>query len=500
MLRCLPSRAAALILASLALAAASGCRPQSEGDPKVIVIGDRAPRIADPAAGPLSTPDAVLLQNVAQGLVAFDASGNIVGGLAERWNVSDDGLSYIFRLASTEWDNGRKVDAEQVARALKRTMASRRNPLADTLGAIEDVVEMTDRVIEIRLVAPRPNLLAILAQPEFAILRAGHGTGPFALDRAARDDGWLKLSREVPVGDDEEERRDELQLTAARSSKAIAEFASGRADLVLGGTFTDLPMTQRVKLPRGALRFDPASGLFGLVPVRKGGAFDTPELRRLLSEAIDRDAFVSALGVPGLTARATVLEPGLDGIATPVAPAWASVPIGERRAGLDARARGLFPPSPDEERPVARIFLPEGAGADLLLRRLAMDWGMLGVRVERAPNRAAADFALIDLVAPSSSPAWFARIFRCSPATPVCDPKVDELLDAARQSTVAAQRYALIGQAAAIIDGDQLFLPLTAPVRWSLVSDRIAGFSGNRFAVHTLMNLADKPAARGGGR
>ena len=29
--------------------------------------------------------------------------GNIVAGLAERWNVSDDGLSYIFRIASTEW-------------------------------------------------------------------------------------------------------------------------------------------------------------------------------------------------------------------------------------------------------------------------------------------------------------------------------------------------------------------------------------------------------------
>ena len=46
---------------------------------------------------------------------------------------------------------------------------------------------MTDRVIEIRLIAPRPNLLPLLAQPEFAILRAGQGTGPFRLD--GRQDG-----------------------------------------------------------------------------------------------------------------------------------------------------------------------------------------------------------------------------------------------------------------------------------------------------------------------
>ena len=46
---------------------------------------------------------------------------------------------------------------------------------------LEEVVAMTDRVLEIRLAAPRPNLLALLAQPQLAILRRGHGTGPFTL-------------------------------------------------------------------------------------------------------------------------------------------------------------------------------------------------------------------------------------------------------------------------------------------------------------------------------
>ena len=99
--------------------------------------------------------------NVAQGLVRFDAGGNIVGGLAERWNVSDDGISYIFRLASAKWPDGREITAQQVARLLKRAIAPRsKNPLKDALGAVDDIVAMTDRVIEIRLTAPRPNLLA----------------------------------------------------------------------------------------------------------------------------------------------------------------------------------------------------------------------------------------------------------------------------------------------------------------------------------------------------
>ena len=66
-------------------------------------------------------------------------------------------------------------------------------------------------------------------------------------------------------------------------------------------------------------------------------------------------------------------------------------------------------------------------------------------------------------------------------------------MDAARQTPVPAQRYALLAQAAARIDDAQLFIPITAPVRWSLVSARIQGFAGNRYASHTLTDLQQPP-------
>src|SRR3954467_6363068 len=139
---------ALLLIPALALIP-SACRKEPEGTVKVIAIGGE-PKMRDPASGPLATPDAVLLMNVGQGLVRFDAAGNIVGGLAERWNVSDDGLSYIFRIAATTGPAGRKFTAQQAARILKRSLsASSANPLKDTLGAVEDIVAMTDRVIEI---------------------------------------------------------------------------------------------------------------------------------------------------------------------------------------------------------------------------------------------------------------------------------------------------------------------------------------------------------------
>src|SRR3954454_18910450 len=187
---------AALLIPALALVPAA-CRDQPQGVIKAVVIGD-APKLRDPTRGPLAPADAALLQNIAEGLVRFDASGNIVPGLAERWNVSDDGLSYIFRLASAQWPDGTKITAQQVAKALKRQLATRsRNPLKDTLGAVEDVVAMTDRVIEIQLIAPRPSLLTLLAQPEFSILRGNQGTGPFRASPTGGPGGEVKLTREI---------------------------------------------------------------------------------------------------------------------------------------------------------------------------------------------------------------------------------------------------------------------------------------------------------------
>jgi peptide/nickel transport system substrate-binding protein len=478
-----------LALMLLAIAAVpGGCQPEPEGAIKAVVIG-RQPQLRDPALGPLSEPDSVLIQNVAQGLVQFDAGGNIVAGLAERWNVSDDGLSYIFRIAAAKWPDGRDITADQVARVLKRYLAGRsKDELKDSLGSVEDVVAMTDRVIEIRLMAPRPNLLPLLAQPEFAILRGGQGTGPFKLD--GRRDGAWKLTRAIVSPDEDVKRRDDVRLANATAGDAIVAFVQGKSDLVLGGTFADLPLTERVKLPRNALRFDPASGLFGLVQVKstKSGSDDSG-LRKLLSRAIDRDALVAALGVPNLAPRTTLLEPGLDGIPAFAAPDWTATPLPQRLPDLKQQASKL---ARGDSAPTISLILPEGPGADVLFRQLQHDWGALGFTVERGPSPSIATFALIDEVAPSSSPAWFVRRFRCG-AVLACDPDADKLMESARTTPIPAQRYAMLAQAAGLIDQGQLFIPLTAPVRWSLTSRRIQNFAGNRYARHTLTDLDRRP-------
>jgi peptide/nickel transport system substrate-binding protein len=482
------------LIAAIALMTVSGCGKDSDGVTRVAAIGPE-PKLVETVAAPLTAGEALVRANMAQGLVRFDERGQVVPGLAERWNVSDDGLSYIFRLQTGEWPDGRKIKAEDVARILSRQLRpASTNPLRDTLGAVSKVVAMTDRVIEIQLSAPRPNLLQLLAQPEFGLVRASVGTGPFgpptdeqlAAAKGEIDEKALFITHRIRIPD-AEDPVERVQIKGGQAKALVAAFAKGELDLVLGGTVGDLPYAMRAKVPRGALRFDPVAGRFGRAPTKRSELLQDKEVRQLLSRAIDRPALVAGLNVDGLTPRATLLQAGLEGLGQPQQPPWMGQPMDERRSGLAADASRLLG---DRERPTLRLAMPEGPGGDFLLARLRYDWAPLGLKVERAPSAASADLVWIDEVAPSSSPAWFVRRFRCG-VSPICVDDAEPLLEGARAAPIADQRAALFLEAARMMDEAQLFLPVAAPVRWSLVSGRAPGFAENPFARHTLVGLAD---------
>jgi peptide/nickel transport system substrate-binding protein len=483
-----------LIVAAMA-AAVAGCDGRHEGVARVAAIGPE-PKLVETVTAPLSPGDALIRENMAQGLVRFDERGQVVPGLAERWNVSDDGLSYIFRIQNGEWPDGRKIRADEIARILKRQLrTASSNPLKDTLGAVSDIVAMTDRVIEIRLAAPRPNLLQLLAQPEFGLVRASVGTGPFQRPTAEESatippdelrGGGLLITHRIRIPD-AEDPIEKVRVTGGDARALVASFAKGDLDLVLGGTVGDLPYAMRAKVPRGALRFDPVAGLFGLIPTKRSEVLQKADVRRLLSRAIDRQALVGGLRVDGLAPRATLLQAGLEGIGQSPQPQWLGQPIDERRAALVAEADRLFG---DTERPILRLFVADGPGGDFLFGRLRYDWAYLKIDVDRAPSPASADLVWIDEVAPSSSPAWFLRRFRCGVAA-ICVEDAEPLLAEARTTLDPGQRAKLFLDAARLMDEAQLFMPVAAPIRWSLVSGRAPGFAENPFARHTLVGLAD---------
>src|SRR5688572_7389812 len=181
------------LVAALFLA---GCEETESGPIAVSAIGGR-PELINPNLNPLDPPSAFLLAAVAQGLVRFDARGEIEPALAQRWTVSDDGLHYVFRLERTSWPNGRPITAEQVVARLRAAGSGpSRNPLKPVLGAIDEIEPMIVEVLEISLKSPRLHFLQLLAQPEMGILRGGQGSGPFL--HAAQPDGSVLLTPRPP--------------------------------------------------------------------------------------------------------------------------------------------------------------------------------------------------------------------------------------------------------------------------------------------------------------
>lgn len=485
----------ARLLILLLAAALTGCAPSSgsDGRPTQVSVIGATPRIADPNRHPLTAPQAVLLGAVAQGLVTFNAQGAIEPGLAERWIVPAEGMSYIFRLGDVRWNTGARVKADVVARRLRAAIASgSRNPLKPVLGSIEEITAVTDEVIDIRLKGPRPRFLELLAQPEMAIVSNGATAGP--LRYVQREAGGLLLAPvDEPLAGDAETPLDpgrRIVLRGERAALAVARYAAGRASLVLGGTFADLPIARVADLPPRDLRFDPARGLFGIAFAGDSAFLADPANRSALAMAIDRAAIVTAFAVPGWETIETIAPAGLDDLREPARPAWAAVPLANRRAIAAAAVEGWRAANGDA--PVLRVALPAGPGARILFARLAADWREIGIGIERVAIDDPADLRLVDEVAPAEIASWYLRRFTCASAGP-CAEEADTALLRAVIAPDIRDRAARLAEADAALAAVTPFIPIASPPRWSLVARALDGFRPSPRARHPLTLLRQPP-------
>jgi peptide/nickel transport system substrate-binding protein len=466
-----------------------GCGGEQSGPIRVSAIGG-APQLVNPNLQPLDPPSAYLTEALAQGLVRFDASGEIEPALAQSWIVSDDGLRYTFRIRRATWADGSPVTAQQVAARLRAALSrASRNSFKPILGAVDSVTPMTDFVLEIALHGPRPNFLQLLAHPELSVLQNNGGTGPYRLVRT--EPAGIHLT--VPRSEDESEgsaaQTPDVLLRGERSAAAIARFAAGDTDLVLGGAAGDLPLARAVDAAESRLAFDPVGGLFGLAFAGNQGPLADAALRRALSMAIDRDGLAAAIGAPRLAGRASLVAPGVQELPNPALPDWAATPLADRREAAARLVAGL----PAAAHLRLRVALPDAPGSLLLFAYLRRDWRMIGVDAERVASGAPADLLLIDEVAPTNVASWYLRHFTCD-ASAICDAEADKALQAARMAPVASDRQAQLAAADRILTALVPFIPLTAPVRWSLVAPRLTGFRPNPFARHPAVTLiAEEP-------
>jgi ABC-type oligopeptide transport system substrate-binding subunit len=478
--------AAFCLFALLALSACSGGIDNSRLRADII---EDEPRIFALGVLPLSEGSAYLRLATAQGLVAFDAQGRIVPALAARWIVTDDELSYIFRLNKIRWNDGREVSAEEVAQVLNTRIRDLRNGrFSAEMGLIDRAVPMTGKVVEIRLKAPVPNLLELIAQPEFGLVQRGIGSGPMQ----ARKQGNVVMlrMRELDEKNNPVLADARIALRVSKPSIALARFNAGETDFITGGRFQHLPLLEAAKTKNGTVQFDSVPGLFGLLIVEAGPFLSETSNREAIAMAIDRPKLLSSFDILAWQETLTLVPENMKNRAPVTRALWTQL------RGTDAKTKARVSiarwiGSHGPVRPL-KIALPRGAGARIFFAQIQSDLAFIGLRAERVTPDQQADIRLVDRVADMSSPAWYLGQLSCI-ASLVCDPQADALIAAARQSSDPADRMRLLGEAETRLQAKLNFIPIANPLRWSLTRDQLLGFAPNPRGWHSLQYLGRDP-------
>jgi oligopeptide transport system substrate-binding protein len=340
----------------------SGSREESPTGAPVLNRGlSTEPESLDPQKS-RSVQAADVLRDIGEGLVSYDAAGELVPGTAESWEMSEDGLTYTFRIRpDARWSNGDPVTADDFVYGLRRLVdpataafyaaelgnvvnaadivAGKRSP--DELG----VVESDDHTLVISLVRPTPYLLSLLTHPSTFPVHSGsirqHGDA-FARAGNLLSNGayvlvdWepgavIELHRNEHYWNDAETSIDVVRHHVV--TQEMAEFNRYRAGELHITSTVPPDNFQQIRADYSAeLRIAPTLGVYYYgFNLTKPPFDDNPELRQALSMAIDREVLVEAITGRGEAPAYSWVPPGINNY-DPVQLPYADLSQSERNA------------------------------------------------------------------------------------------------------------------------------------------------------------------------
>lgn len=167
---------------------------------KSITIGMQLePPHLDPTGGAAAAIDEVVYANIFEGLTRYAPDGSVLPGLAESWDISDDGLVYTFHLRSgVKFHDGADFDASDVKFSLDRARAEDSTNAQKALFAGISNVEVIDSAtVQVTLSNPNGSFPTNMAWGDAIMLdpasadNAGVnpvGTGPFMFQERREGD------------------------------------------------------------------------------------------------------------------------------------------------------------------------------------------------------------------------------------------------------------------------------------------------------------------------
>lgn len=489
-----------LVAAFAFMSALAGCeRPDVEEPPLRIV------------ALSLDVAEAMAAQNIAHGLTARDAGGQVIPGLAQSWRVSDDGLSIVFRLREARFADGRAVAAGDVTASLADARRRASPQVQSLLSGIAKVAAPLPDVVEIVLSTPQPEFLELLAHPELAIRPRGRGplrAGPFtritpeAEPEAGQDGPAIELQRSDNFHDSAAIVIAGAEIRVASPDEAIAAFRSNAADIVTGGALDGLG-SARIAGGTDILRLETSRTAYTLLLNQTSGPLADRRVRLAMAMAIDRERIGPQLF--GTTAAAPVpalAPPAARGERPAALPDWQALSLMQRR---DEALRLLAEAGHGPDNRLSLTVSATGSAADeQLLSLVAADLAAIGVDITLGRRSATAhdeavvrgDFALALVLrrSPIASAVPFLEPLRCGRNRHgSCLKEADALMAKSWTAPTPTERMALLASAERLWAEDAAAIGIVQPVHWSLVSGRVTGWTANPAGVHPLRFLSVSP-------
>ena len=522
-----------LILLFLVMTMASGCgRPPDRAD--LVVINGGEPDTIDPAKI-RGQPEGRIAYSLFEGLTRYQVSGDTEPGMAERWEISPDGLHYTFHLrAGVLWSNGDPVTAQDFVwswlRALREPEAEYKYQLyylkgAEAFGEAKDdasrphpdtvgVRAPDARTLMVELKNPTPFFIDLCA---FYTLNPVHratveaagksgkswlrpgvivNNGPFLLAEWRPNDR-IRLARNPKYWDAANVRMNTVDVLPAPSPNTAFNFYhSGVADLILDKSMVPTSLVPDLK-KRPDYHATPILATYFIRYNTKRAPFTDVRVRKVFSMVVDKTLLTEKVTQAGEPPTDAFVPPGTAGY---------QPPAGVKRDPEAARkllAEAGFPGGAGF--PVVRYLYTNKSETDekIAVEVQAMFKRELGISVLLAKQEWAVylnslsaldfDFCRSSWVGDYNDPNTFMDMFLTGGGNNNCgwsNKRYDELIALAAKETDKTKRYDIFREAETILIRDEMpVCPLFNYVVLMFYSDRLGGIAGNLMDEHPFRTM-----------
>jgi peptide/nickel transport system substrate-binding protein len=302
---------AAMLLVALALSACGGAPAAPAGgsaqsNATITISLNADPPSLDPAFSSAFV-DRQVHNSIFDKLVDLDANGKVVPMLATEWKVSDDGLSYTFTLREgVKFHDGTDFNADAVKANLERYMTDQKSTRRNELGAVQSVEAVDAKTVKItlkRAFAPFLSVLSdrsgMMVSPKAIKDQNGDirnqpvGTGPFKYDSRVKGDTITLVRNDQYWQSGVPKAAKIVYKILTDPNTALVNLKSGQVD------FSDSVPPQEVANLKSDSNFvvvnEVGFGYQGIWFNTKQAPLDNKNVRQAIDMLIDRDQIVKVL-------------------------------------------------------------------------------------------------------------------------------------------------------------------------------------------------------------